>query len=44
MNRKEAVEYGIRRLKEAGFPEAKSDILLLLDGLMGLRLTDLLAH
>lgn len=44
MNRKEAYEYGIHRLREAGFPEAKSDILLLLDGLMGLRLTDLLAH
>ena len=33
MNRKEAYELGITRLTEVGIEEAKSDTLLLLDGI-----------
>lgn len=44
MTRKQAYESGMNRLSKAGFEEAKSDILLLLDGLFGLSMTDILAH
>lgn len=44
MNRKEAYEFGIRRLQEAGIEEYKSDTLLLLDGICHISRNDLLIH
>lgn len=37
-------EKGIRVLEDANFPEAKSDIYLLLDGLFGYSMTDVMVH
>lgn len=44
MNRKEAYEFGINRLTEAGIEEAKSDTLLLLDGICHVTRNDILLH
>ena len=44
MNRKEAYELGITRLTEAGIEEAKSDTLLLLDGICHITRNDILLH
>ena len=44
MNRKEAYELGITRLTEAGIEEAKSDTLLLLDGICHVTRNDILLH
>ncbi len=44
MNRKEAYELGIARLTEAGIEEARSDTLLLLDGICHLTRNDILLH
>lgn len=44
MNRKEAYEMGIARLTEAGISEAKSDTLLLLDGICHVTRNDILLH
>lgn len=44
MNRKEAYELGIMRLTEAGIEEAKSDTLLLLDGICQVTRNDILLH
>ena len=44
MNRKEAYESGIRCLEKAGFAEAKPDVLMLMDGLFHLSMTDILSH
>jgi len=44
MNRKEAYEFGIEKLTEAGIEEAKSDILLLLDGICHVTRNDILLH
>lgn len=44
MNRKEAYELGIARLAEAGMEEAKSDTLLLLDGICHVTRNDILLH
>lgn len=44
MNRKEAYELGITRLTEAGIEEAKSDTLLLLDGICHVTQNDILLH
>lgn len=44
MNRKEAYQLGLQKLQEAGFPEAKSDVLFLLEGLFHFGMTELLAH
>lgn len=44
MNRREAYEYGIQTLTEAGFEEAKTDLFLLLDGLFHISMTDLFTH
>ena len=44
MNRKDAYELGITRLTEAGIKEAKSDTLLLLDGICHVNLNDILLH
>ncbi len=44
MNRKEAYELGIMRLTEAGIEEAKSDTLLLLDGICHVTRNDILLH
>lgn len=44
MNRKEAYEMGIARLTETGFEEAKSDTLLLLDGICHVSRNDILLH
>lgn len=44
MNRKEAYELGITRLTEAGIEEAKSDTLLLMDGICHVTRNDILLH
>ena len=44
MNRKEAYEFGIEKLTEAGIEEARSDTLLLLDGICHLTRNDILLH
>ena len=44
MNRKEAYELGMTRLTEAGIEEAKSDTLLLLDGICHVTRNDILLH
>ena len=44
MKRKEAYELGITRLTEAGIEEAKSDTLLLLDGICHVTRNDILLH
>ncbi len=44
MNRKEAYEWGIKRLTAAGIEEAKSDTLLLLDGICHINRNDILIH
>lgn len=44
MNRKEAYELGITRLTDAGIEEAKSDTLLLLDGICHVSRNDILLH
>lgn len=44
MNRKEAYEMGIKRLTETGMEEAKSDTLLLLDGICQVSRNDILLH
>ena len=44
MNRKEAYELGISRLADAGIEEAKSDTLLLLDGICHVTRNDILLH
>lgn len=44
MNRKEAYELGITRLTEVGIEEAKSDTLLLLDGICHVTRNDILLH
>ena len=44
MNRKEAYEFGIKTLTEAGIGEAKSDTLLLLEGICHVTRNDVLVH
>ena len=44
MNRKEAYEFGIKTLTEAGIGEAKSDTLLLLEGICQVTRNDVLVH
>lgn len=44
MKRKEAYEFGIHCLQEAGIEEYKSDVLLLLDGICHISRNDLLVH
>ena len=44
MNRKEAYEFGMMKLTEAGIEEAKSDTLLLLDGICHVTRNDILLH
>jgi len=44
MNRKEAYELGIKTLTEAGIEEAKSDTLLLLEGICHVTRNDVLVH
>ena len=44
MKLREIYEKGIRMLENANFPEAKSDIYLLLDGLFGYSMTDVMVH
>lgn len=44
MNRKEAYEWGISKLTEAGIEEARSDTLLLLDGICQVSRNDILLH
>jgi release factor glutamine methyltransferase len=44
MNRKEAYELGIKTLTEAGIEEAKSDTLLLLEGVCHVTRNDVLVH
>lgn len=44
MKRKEAYELGIMKLTEAGIDEAKSDTLLLLDGICHVTRNDILLH
>ncbi len=44
MNRKEAYELGIKTLTEAGMEEAKSDTLLLLEGICHVTRNDVLVH
>lgn len=44
MNRKEAYEFGIKALTEAGIGEAKSDTLLLLEGICHVMRNDVLVH
>ena len=44
MNRKEAYEFGIEKLTGAGIEEARSDTLLLLDGICHLTRNDILLH
>lgn len=44
MNRKEAYELGMTRLADAGIEEAKSDTLLLLDGICHVTRNDILLH
>ena len=44
MKLRDMYEKGIRVLEDANFPEAKSDIQLLLDGLFGYSMTDVMVH
>ena len=44
MNRREAYEFGIKTLTEAGIGEAKSDTLLLLEGICHVTRNDVLVH
>lgn len=44
MKLRDMYEKGIRMLEDANFPEAKSDIYLLLDGLFGYSMTDVMVH
>lgn len=44
MKLRDMYEKGIRVLEGANFPEAKSDIYLLLDGLFGYSMTDVMVH
>lgn len=44
MKLRDMYEKGIRELEDANFPEAKSDIYLLLDGLFGYSMTDVMVH